>query len=252
MSEIATGIEGILFREMKLWSDSRGWLGEFYRRDEIDHAPAMAYMSQTEPGAARGPHEHLYQTDLFVFAGPGRFAVYLYDNRPESPTHRASFIAEVGEGRPASLLVPPRVIHAYRCVSECAGLIVNMPDKLYKGPGRKLEIDEIRHEDRAESPFYTAFERELFGNDLTLRRKSANAGQAAVKAFFQDLYQAAGGPLIVRPEHTEMNVVKDGGKRETLHRAHEYYQHPGSAQLAEFLKRHPEWQARAREIGLMD
>lgn len=159
-----TGIAGVVITELQIHRDGRGWLGEAYRADEADHRPAMAYLSVTEPGRARGPHEHLYQTDLFVFAGPGEFAVYLYDNRAESPTAGARFEGFFGEGRPVSLLVPPRVIHAYRCISATAGWIVNMPDKLYKGCGRKNQLDEIRHEDKPDSPFYRAFDRKLFIN----------------------------------------------------------------------------------------
>jgi hypothetical protein len=31
--------------------------------------------------------------------------------------------------------------------------VVNLPDKLYAGLLRKQEVDEIRHEDKADSPF---------------------------------------------------------------------------------------------------
>lgn len=162
---VDTGIEHVLLRELKRFEDKRGWLAEFHRMDEIDHSPAMGYFSTTWPGVARGPHEHALQTDLFVFAGPGDFRVYLYDNRPESPTHGAAYDAVFGASRPASLVVPPRVIHAYRCVSDVPGLVANLPDKLYKGPGRALPVDEHRHEDLEDSPFYKAFDRSLFLNE---------------------------------------------------------------------------------------
>lgn len=162
MTHPETGIDDVILRELRQFTDARGWLAEIYRADEYDHQPAMAYISQTLPGVARGPHEHRLQTDLFIFAGPGAFTVYLYDNRPESPTHRASFSATFGADRQALLIVPPRVVHAYRCVSDAEGLVINLPDKLFAGPGKKQPVDEIRHEDDPESPFYGAFDRALF------------------------------------------------------------------------------------------
>jgi dTDP-4-dehydrorhamnose 3,5-epimerase len=165
MTDIPTGIADAILRELKPFRDPRGWLAEIYRADAYDHQPAMAYISQTHPGVARGPHEHRLQTDLFVFAGPGAFAVYLYDNRPESSTHAASYSETFGADRPALLIVPPRVIHAYRCVSKVEGLVINLPDKLYAGPNKQLPVDEVRHEDDPKSPFYRAFERELFVNE---------------------------------------------------------------------------------------
>ena len=54
---------------------------------------------------------------------------------------------------PVAVLVPPRVVHAYKCISEEKGLVVNLPDKLYAGVQRKQEVDEIRHEDKQEAQF---------------------------------------------------------------------------------------------------
>ncbi|MHC4180763.1 MAG: dTDP-4-dehydrorhamnose 3,5-epimerase family protein, partial [Planctomycetota bacterium] len=57
-------ISGVLIRPLRRLEDSRGWLIELYRQDELDSAvyPSMAYVSQTLPGVARGPHEHREQT----------------------------------------------------------------------------------------------------------------------------------------------------------------------------------------------
>jgi dTDP-4-dehydrorhamnose 3,5-epimerase len=60
---------------------------------------------------------------------------------------------DVGEDKPSVIFVPPRVVHAYKCISEQMGLVVNLPDKLYAGVQRKQEVDEIRHEDKGDTPF---------------------------------------------------------------------------------------------------
>ena len=43
--------------------------------------------------------------------------------------------------------MPPGVVHAYRNLSRAErGLVLNYPDRLYAGTGRREPVDEIRHE----------------------------------------------------------------------------------------------------------
>jgi dTDP-4-dehydrorhamnose 3,5-epimerase len=44
------------------------------------------------------------------------------------------------------VIVPPGVVHGYRNIGDQAGLVVNLPNRLYKGQGRSEPVDEIRHE----------------------------------------------------------------------------------------------------------
>lgn len=87
----AATIADVVFKPLARHTDSRGWLVELYREDELADAihPVMAYVSQTEPGVARGPHEHADQTDYFAFIGPGDFELFLWDARQGSPTFDA-------------------------------------------------------------------------------------------------------------------------------------------------------------------
>ncbi len=153
MYKLADRIDGVVMRALSKHEDERGWLSELYRSDEWDHQAAMCYASWTYPGEARGPHEHVYQSDFFAFLGPGMFRLYLWDARPESGTFQQRIRMDVGDEKPLAVLVPPRVVHAYRCISEEKGLVVNFPDKLYAGLLRKQDVDEIRHEDLPDSPF---------------------------------------------------------------------------------------------------
>lgn len=148
-------IEGVVSRPLAVHRDGRGWLSELYRSDALPdgHAPAMAYVSESQPGAVRGPHAHADQADLFAFPGLGAFRVWLWDDREASPTFRHRMVLDVGPGNPAMLRVPPGVVHATRCTSEGPGLFFNAPDRLYRGSGGHDPVDEIRHEDDPESPF---------------------------------------------------------------------------------------------------
>jgi dTDP-4-dehydrorhamnose 3,5-epimerase len=146
-------INDVIIKKLGKFSDERGWLAEIFRDDEIKYHPVMAYVSVTRPGVTRGPHEHKAQSDFFVFVGPGSFNLYLWDNRQTSATFGQNEVLEVGENNPVAVLVPPGVVHGYKCISDIPAYSINFPDKLYKGEGKVEEVDEIRWEKDPASPF---------------------------------------------------------------------------------------------------
>ncbi|PIR93272.1 dTDP-4-dehydrorhamnose 3,5-epimerase [Candidatus Falkowbacteria bacterium CG10_big_fil_rev_8_21_14_0_10_43_10] len=142
-------IKGVIRKRLNKYNDERGWLSEVWREDELTgYKPVMAYISETKPGVARGPHEHEKQSDCFVFVGPGNFELHLWDKKG------AHEILSVGQDNPTLIIVPPGVVHAYKCVSDVAGWVINLPDNLYAGEGKKDDVDEIRWEDNPESPYH--------------------------------------------------------------------------------------------------
>ncbi len=148
-------IEDVIVRPLKKFVDERGWLTELWRTDNVsaEHRPVMTYVSQTEPGVTRGPHEHVAQTDVFCFLGPGNFKVYLWDNREDSPTYDVYQELVVGQDSPHVVIVPHGVVHAYKNVSSIPGIVINCPNQLYAGENYAEEVDEIRHEADPDSPF---------------------------------------------------------------------------------------------------
>jgi dTDP-4-dehydrorhamnose 3,5-epimerase len=142
-------INGVVVREIRRHLDERGWLAELFRHDQLEEEfyPRMAYISQSEPQVQRGPHEHVDQADLFCFIGPSNFKVRLWDNRADSNTYRNVMTLVLGEDDPKSLLVPKGVVHAYRNVGHSVGIVLNFPNRLFKGVLGREDIDEIRHED---------------------------------------------------------------------------------------------------------
>ena len=141
-------IPGVIIRPLRPQRDERGWLCELFRSDELPAGlrPVMSYLSLTQPGVCRGPHEHTHQTDLFCFVGPSTFRLYLWDNRAGAANYRRLFKAEFGDTNPAFVIVPPGVVHAYKNVGSADGLVFNAPDRLYAGAGRMGPVDEVRHE----------------------------------------------------------------------------------------------------------
>jgi len=145
-------IGGVVIKKIEKFSDERGWLAEIFRNDEIDFQPAMEYISQTQPGVLRGPHEHVAQSDFFIFLF-GTFRVYLWDNRIGAENYRQLETIDVGDKNPCAILVPPGVVHAYKCISAEPGMVINLPDKLYRGKNKKEDVDEVRWENMSDSPF---------------------------------------------------------------------------------------------------
>jgi dTDP-4-dehydrorhamnose 3,5-epimerase len=148
-------IEGVKISKLRKFVDERGWLCEVFRSDECsqEFSPAMCYVSLSRPGVQRGPHEHVDQADWFCFLGPSNFLVVLWDNRPDSPTYNCRMRFVVGEDDPTAVIVPKGVVHGYRNVGGKDGLVYNLPNRLFMGENRKDPVDEIRHEDAADSPF---------------------------------------------------------------------------------------------------
>lgn len=159
MSEIVEYKKGrihdVVTKTLAKFLDERGWLAELFRSDELPlwFRPDMSYISMTVPGVARGPHEHVDQSDFFCFIGPANFKIYLWDARKDSPTYGTKQLLYAGADAPLSLLVPPGVVHAYKNISLESGIVFNAPDRLYAGSGKSRPVDEIRHEDQAGSSF---------------------------------------------------------------------------------------------------
>lgn len=146
-------IKGVIIKDINKYADERGWVAEIFRNDESDFRPAMSYLSITESGVVRGPHEHVDQADFFIFCGPGTFEVHLWDRRDDSETKGEYAKIVAGENEPKQIIVPAGVVHGYKCVSKTPGLSINLPDKLYRGENKAEEVDEIRWEQNKNSPY---------------------------------------------------------------------------------------------------
>ena len=152
-------IDGVQVVPLLKHVDWRGYLIETFRIDMLPHRiqPQMSYVSYTEPGISRGPHEHRQQTDIFAFIGPGNFKVKLWDNRKQSITYKNVMTYIAGADNPLLVVVPPRVVHGYTNISRTErGMVLNYPDKLFYGWDKKEKVDEIRHENQ-EDEYYRDF-----------------------------------------------------------------------------------------------
>jgi len=139
--------------------DQRGHLIELFREDILASygfkLPRMGYISWTHPGILRGPHEHMHQTDVFVFV-EGQWKLTLLDNNRFSDGFGEVVSYEFGKSKPAIVVIPPRIIHGYRNIGKEMSFVLNFPDKLYAGWNKKYPVDEVRYEENKEILKYYA------------------------------------------------------------------------------------------------
>jgi dTDP-4-dehydrorhamnose 3,5-epimerase len=144
--------KGVVVRSLNHFADSRGYLRELFRTDEIPNgfSPAMAYISVTHPNVSRGPHEHTFQSDLFCFVD-GTYELRLWENRKDHEKLAVAMV--VGADNPVLVKVPPGVVHGYKNIGPNDAMVLNFPDRLYAGEGKTEPVDEIRHESDSSSQF---------------------------------------------------------------------------------------------------
>jgi len=147
-------IDGVIFSDLIRQINSRGWSIDLFRDDKLskENWPVMATVSETLPGVARGPHEHVDHTDYIAFFGPADFRLYLWDARVDSPTYGNRVVRVVGQSNPQTVIIPPGVVHAYKNISRRPGCVFYAPNRIYS-EGDFDAGDTIRHEQRKNSPF---------------------------------------------------------------------------------------------------
>lgn len=171
---------GVLIKPLTKHTDSRGFLTELFRKDELNFEGQnfdiqQGYFSITNPGVRRGPHQHEFQSDYFCFLN-GSFLLELWDVRiitkdeinitnhinlnelykldsfndiekVKKDVLNSYWSCEVGEDNPCVVIVPPGVIHSYTNMGDTPAFTLNFPDKLYAGQNKKEVVDEIRYEE---------------------------------------------------------------------------------------------------------
>lgn len=128
---IENQIAGVQLRRLTSMSDGRGDLtvlmsdrfGESYRAPHV-------YLVTAAARSIRAWVYHKRQSDRLAYLH-GRLRVVLYDLRPESATHGALNVIDVGKANKVLLTIPPFVAHAVQNLGDEDTIFVNMPTRAY-------------------------------------------------------------------------------------------------------------------------
>lgn len=129
---LAPLIHGVVVRFQAPVEDERGEIVEVYRPSWGVHDAPLVYVYQISilPGVVKGWVVHQHQDDrLFVQRGRLRFG--LYDDRRESPTHKALNVFTVSERHRALVVIPRGVFHGIENVGVDEAIYLNMPTRAY-------------------------------------------------------------------------------------------------------------------------
>jgi dTDP-4-dehydrorhamnose 3,5-epimerase len=143
-------IQGVQTKALRVIPDERGWLMEILRSDdpELFTAFGQVYVSATYPGVVKAWHYHKQQIDNFACIA-GMVKLVLVDTRPDSATNGAINEFFIGSLNPILVQVPNLVYHGWKCISEEAALVVNVPT----APYRYQDPDEFRIEPHGTLPY---------------------------------------------------------------------------------------------------
>jgi dTDP-4-dehydrorhamnose 3,5-epimerase len=125
-------IDGVVIRPAVTNLDPRGELTEVFDFSwGVSSAPIpFVYHVVARPGSIRAWLVHRIQTDRLYLAH-GTFHIALYDDRPESPTHKMVNTFTFGTNKRALLIIPPGIYHGVANVGKEDAYFVNMPTHPY-------------------------------------------------------------------------------------------------------------------------
>ena len=138
-------IKGIKVKNMKVWSDDRGYLTEIVREsDKLLSNFGQAYVSMTLPGVIKAFHWHKKQDDLWYMIS-GLAQVVLYDQRKNSKTYKQTDVYFMGDNNRIALLIPKGVVHGYRVLGNQPLMLINFVTQEYnaaKPDEERLSFDD--------------------------------------------------------------------------------------------------------------
>lgn len=112
------GIIGVIIKELKIYSDDRGFFAEILKAGEKNFKEIkQTSYTETYPGIIKAFHWHKKQWD-FWFVARGMAQVVLYDLRKKSSTNGETQVIYAGEDNRVVIAIPPGVAHGYRVLGS--------------------------------------------------------------------------------------------------------------------------------------
>lgn len=135
-------IDGVVIRNLTLFSDERGFLLELMRLNDKElKAPDIKQIiaSYSYPGMIKGWHLHFRQEDRLVGI-TGMVKLVLYDYRRESPTYQTINEIFMGDKCPRAVYIPPGIFHGTKNIGAGMSVVIGMPSLFYDPD----DVDEVR------------------------------------------------------------------------------------------------------------
>lgn len=135
-------IEGVVIKELDLFSDERGFLMEVMRFDDESMNAGeikQAIASYSYPGMVKGWHLHSVQEDHLVCVA-GMVKLVLYDYRKESSTFGVLNEIFMGEHHQRAVFIPPGIFHGTKNIGQNISVVIGMPSVCYDADN----VDERR------------------------------------------------------------------------------------------------------------
>jgi dTDP-4-dehydrorhamnose 3,5-epimerase len=141
-------IAGVVWHALRRFHDDGGALTELVRLTAEGAAgidgfrPVQVNYSCLQPGAIKGLHVHLRQTDVWFVPPEDRVLAVLVDVRAGSASEGQRMRAVLGDGESALLRIPPGVAHGLRNLGVQPARILYFTDRFFSA--EPDECDEGR------------------------------------------------------------------------------------------------------------
>ncbi|MDP1853674.1 MAG: dTDP-4-dehydrorhamnose 3,5-epimerase family protein [Candidatus Omnitrophota bacterium] len=138
-------IDGVKVKNLKVIVDTRGRLMEIFRVSEVKVSPKQVYLTTAYENIVKDKscfHMHKKQNDSFCCV-KGKIKLVLVDTRKGSRTEGEISEFEIGEENPCLVMIPKKVLHAFKSLSG-ESFIINCIDHEYN----KDSPDEFRIENK--------------------------------------------------------------------------------------------------------
>jgi len=124
-------IDGVSVKKLKPIPDERGRVMEMLRSDDESFQKfGQCYLTTAYPGVVKAWHYHQKQTDYFTCIA-GMMKLVLHDSREDSPTHGEVNEFILGVHDPKLVVIPPGVMHGFKCISDTEAMVINCPTECY-------------------------------------------------------------------------------------------------------------------------
>lgn len=128
---IADVISGVLVSAPAVHEDHRGVLVEMYSAPGFWDEPfAYAYQTSLRPGVAKGWFLHEFKSDRYHIAS-GEILLFLFDDRPESPTRGMVNKFLLSERNMRDVFIPHGIWHLSLNVGMQNAILINLPTTRY-------------------------------------------------------------------------------------------------------------------------